>query len=111
MRARLIAVAGGPRTFKHPVDEHARAGAGVAIDHEAPRIRERSCERVGGAASGEAGVVVAVHETLHALAALHPCEALAPQGCVVDSTFGIEEMHPRPVALSPHRPRHGPPAA
>src|SRR5262249_59034804 len=60
----------------------------------------RSCERAGGAASGEADVVVAVHEALHALPALHQCEAFAQQVCVVDSTCRIEEMHRRQVALS-----------
>src|SRR5262249_44457036 len=41
VRARLIAVARGPRAVKQPVDEHARSGTGIAVDHQAARIAER----------------------------------------------------------------------
>src|SRR5262249_46077672 len=41
VRARLVAIAGGPRAVEQPVDEHARSGTGIAVDHQAARIAER----------------------------------------------------------------------
>src|SRR5262249_49590473 len=77
MRARLIAVARGPRTVEQPVDEHARSGAGIAVDHQAARIAERGSQCIGCAVFGKAGVVAAVHEALHPLPALHQRETAA----------------------------------
>src|SRR5215472_5349283 len=60
VRARLVAIARGPRAVEQPVDEHARSGAGIAVDHQAARIAERGSECIGCAVSGKAGVVAAV---------------------------------------------------
>ena len=56
VRARLVGVAGRPRAREQLVDQHARAGAGIAVDHQAVRIGERGLERVRGAAAFEARV-------------------------------------------------------
>src|SRR5262249_55874533 len=74
VRARLVAIARGPRAVKQPVDEHARSGAGIAVDHQAVRIAERGSQCIGCAVPGKASVVAAVHEALHPLPALHQRE-------------------------------------
>ena len=51
MRARLVGVAGRPRAAEQAVDQDARAGSGIAVDHQHRGIGERGFQRrVGGAA-------------------------------------------------------------
>src|SRR5262249_50006703 len=83
-RARMVAIARGPRAVEQPVGEHARSGAGIAVDHQAVRIAECGCQCIGCALPGKAGVVEAVHEALHPLPALHQRETAAQQVRVVD---------------------------
>ena len=100
VRARLVAVAGRPRAGEQLVDQHARAGAGIAVDHQARRIGERRLDRLGRAAAREARVARPVDEALHALPALHQREARAQQMRVVDAARGIDEMHRREIAFA-----------
>src|SRR6185437_12816507 len=93
VRARLIAVAGGAPAAEQLVDEYARAGAGIAVDHQAAGIDERSLDRISRAASGKAGVIPAMHEALHALPSLHQRETWAQQMGVIASARGVDEMH------------------
>ena len=46
VRLRLVGVAGRPRAREQLVDQHARAGAGIAVDHQRGRIGERRLERL-----------------------------------------------------------------
>ena len=49
VRARLVAVAGGPRAREQLIDQHARAGAGIAVDHEAqPGSASAASSAAGG---------------------------------------------------------------
>src|SRR5260370_7306000 len=96
MGARLIAVAGRPRTLEQPIDEHARAGTDVTIDHEAAGIGEGSCERTGGGASREPRIVVAAPRTLPKPARLLQGGALAPPGLLLTPPSCLPPQPPRP---------------
>src|SRR5262249_58732135 len=98
--ARLIAVARGPRAPEQSVNQHPRAGARIAVHHQAARIGERGFDGIGRAASSKTSVVAAVHEALHALPAFHQGESRPQQMRVVDSARWVDEMHRRKIALA-----------
>src|SRR3954462_9035204 len=66
MRAWLVPVAFRARTTKQPVDQDARAGALVAVDHDAGGISERRGNGLLRAMPFEALVVLTEHDALHA---------------------------------------------
>src|SRR5262249_5300174 len=100
VRARLVAVAGRPRTLEQPVDQHTRAGAGLAVDHQAGGIRERGLDRLGGASTLEARVAGPIDDALHALPPLHQREAGLHEVAVVDAGRGIEQVGRGEIAFA-----------
>ena len=100
VRARLIGVAGRPRTGDKLIDQHAGAGAGVPVDHQARRIGERRLHRILGGASLETLVAGPEQHALHPLPALHQRDAGREQVLVVFAGCGVDQMHRRDVALA-----------
>src|SRR5262245_53565554 len=111
MRPGLIAVARRPRASEKLVDQHTRARARVAVDHEAGRVGERGLDGVLYIAAFEARVASAKHEALQALPAFHQREAGAEKMRIVDAGLRIDEVHRCKIAFAALGRRNAPEAA
>ncbi len=98
--ARLVPVARRLRALEQAVDQRARAGARVAVDHEALGGSEGS--RHGGVEVLvlESCVTLAEDEALQATPAPDQRQPLAEEGAVVEAALRVEQMDRRDVALT-----------
>src|SRR6185436_16826678 len=101
MRARLVAVTGGPPIAEQSINQKTRAGSGISVDHDDTRICSRGLYCSLGVRVRETSIVGAINKSLHALPTLDQGEPpLVQQMSVVDSGLRIEEVHGSKVALA-----------
>src|SRR4029077_15968650 len=100
VRFRLIGVAGWARTAKYFVSQHARAGAGVAVDHQGRLICQNNFQRFVRAATLKTSITWPEHKALHPPPARDEDEALGRKMLVILSARWIDEMDGGYVAFT-----------
>ena len=97
---RLVPVAIRSDVAEQPIDQDARAGALVAVDHDAGGIAECRAHGVLRAQSLETLITGAEHNALHPPPARHQFKSLAKKRRVVAIGFFIEQMNGRKIAFA-----------
>src|SRR6266852_3928304 len=100
VRARLVPVAVGPRLAEQTVDQDARTGALVAVDHDAGGIGERRLHGLPRGLAFEALVAPAEYDALHAPPARHQLKAIAEIWRVVGLALVVEQMDRGEIAFA-----------
>ncbi len=103
VRARLVGIAGRPFAAEQLIDQDACSRPGVAVDHQAGWVGERSLCRLRRGLALEALVAGAEQHALHALPAFDQRESRCEQVLVVNAGVGIDQMHRRHVAFAAQR--------
>ena len=100
VRLRLIPVAVGTRIAEQPVDQDARAGALVAVDHDAGGIGERRAHRILRVQAFETFVAGTKHDALHPPPARHQFKPIGEKRRVVALGLLVEQMDRREIAFA-----------
>src|ERR1700687_903554 len=100
VRARLIGIADWLGTAEKAVDEHTRAGTGIAVDHQNSGIGQCRLQRGLGAKALKARIARTKHKALHAPPARDQRQPRFEQMLVVDTSRGIDEVNRRDVAFA-----------
>src|SRR3954471_11871899 len=100
VRAWLVPIAVRARTGEQPVDQDARAGALVAVDHDAGGISERRDDSVLRAVAFETLVALAKHDALHPSPARHELESFDEVRRIVNLALVVEQMDRRQIAFA-----------
>jgi hypothetical protein len=100
MRARLIGIARRLGAAQEAVDQDARAGAGIAIEHQNRGIGQGGAQCGFRAAAREARIAGPKHKSLHAPPARNEAQSGREQMLVVDAASRIDEMNRRNIAFA-----------
>src|SRR3954465_935789 len=100
VRAWLVPVAFRARATEQPLDQDARAGALVAVDHDAGGISERRDDGVLRAVAFETLIAFAEHDALHPPPARHGLESFDEVRRIVSLAFLVDKMDRRHRAFA-----------
>src|SRR4051812_45654490 len=100
VRAWLVPIAFRAHTTEQPVDQDARAGALVAVDHDAGGISERRDDGVLRAVTFETLVTLAEHDALHPPPAWDELESFDEVRRIVGLALVVEQMDRRQIAFA-----------
>src|SRR6478735_11909352 len=100
VRAWLVPIAFRARTTEQPVDQDARAGALIAVDHDAGGISERRDDGVLRAVAFETLVALAEHDALHPSPTRHELESFDEIRRIVSLALVVEQMDRRQIAFA-----------